>query len=130
MTTIMKFLTASVVAIGLLFAPIKAQSQVSIGVGVGPVIEEPYCPYGYYDYAPYYCAPYGYYGPDYFADGLFIGVGPWYRYHARGGRYYHVRPTRIGHRPEVRGDFHGNRGVIRGGREDHSVNRGSGGRHR
>jgi len=24
--------------------------------------DEPTCPYGYYDYAPYACAPYGYYG--------------------------------------------------------------------
>ena len=27
---------------------------------------------------PYACAPYGYYGPDWFAGGVFIGAGPWY----------------------------------------------------
>jgi len=42
---------------------------------------EPNCPYGYYDYAPYYCAPYGYYGPEWFVDGVFIGVGPFFHGH-------------------------------------------------
>jgi hypothetical protein len=37
------------------------------------------CPYGYYDYAPYSCSPYGYYGPDWFSGGLFIGTDPWYQ---------------------------------------------------
>ena len=27
---------------------------------------------------PYACAPYGYYGPSWFVDGVFIGVGPWW----------------------------------------------------
>jgi hypothetical protein len=36
------------------------------------------CPYGYYDYSPYACAPYGYYGPEWFSNGVFIGVGPWF----------------------------------------------------
>ena len=31
--------------------------------------DEPSCPYGYYDFAPYDCAPYGYYGSEWFADG-------------------------------------------------------------
>ena len=38
----------------------------------------PVCSYGYFSYYPYACAPYGYWGPNYFVDGLFIGVGPWY----------------------------------------------------
>ena len=42
-------------------------------IGVAPV-----CPYGYFDYAPYDCAPYGYYGPDWFVGGIFIGAGPWF----------------------------------------------------
>src|SRR5208337_5041926 len=37
----------------------------------------PACPYGYYPYYPYACAPYGYYGPSWFSGGDFIGVGPW-----------------------------------------------------
>jgi ribosomal-protein-alanine N-acetyltransferase len=35
-------------------------------------------PYGYYDTAPYGCAPYGYYGPEWFTGGVFIGAGPWF----------------------------------------------------
>jgi len=35
-------------------------------------------PYGYYDVAPYSCAPYGYYGPEWFSGGVFMGVGPWF----------------------------------------------------
>ena len=34
--------------------------------------------WGYYSYYPYACAPYGYYGPNWFSGGVFIGVGPWY----------------------------------------------------
>jgi len=60
----------------------QAQVRVGIGVGVGPgyVAGPPVCAYGYYDYYPYACAPYGYYGPSYFVDGIFIGAGPWYHW--------------------------------------------------
>jgi len=51
----------------------RAQAQISVSIG-----EPPVCPYGYYDYAPYSCAPYGYYGPQWFNGGAFIGVGPWF----------------------------------------------------
>jgi hypothetical protein len=67
----------------LLAGSIEAPAQISIGIGVAPV-----CPYGYYDYAPYSCSPYGYYGPDWFQGGYFIGAGPWYR--GRPGFYGHV----------------------------------------
>jgi hypothetical protein len=53
----------------------KASSQVSVGVDIGAA---PDCPYGYYDVAPYACAPYGYYGPEWFTGGVFIGAGPWF----------------------------------------------------
>src|SRR5580700_2111835 len=66
-------------------SPAPAQIGIGVGVNVGP---EPYCPYGYFDYAPYDCAPYGYYGPDWFLNGVFIGAGPWYHGHA--GWYGHV----------------------------------------
>ncbi len=56
-----------------------------INISVGP---QPGCPYGYFDYAPYDCAPYGYYGPDWFSGGLFIGAGPWF--HGPRGFYGHV----------------------------------------
>jgi hypothetical protein len=50
-----------------------APAQVSVNIGA-----EPACPYGYHDYAPYNCAPYGYYGPEWFNGGVFIGAGPWF----------------------------------------------------
>ena len=61
---------------------------VEVGVGVGPayVGPPPVCAYGYYDYCPYACAPYGYYGPSWFSGGVFIGAGPWFHgYHGRPG---------------------------------------------
>ncbi len=60
-------------------------AQVSIGVNLGGA---PVCPYGYFDYAPYDCAPYGYYGPDWFVGGVFLGAGPWF--HGPHGFYGHV----------------------------------------
>jgi hypothetical protein len=54
----------------------KASAQVAVEIGVAPD-----CPYGYYDAAPYECAPYGYYGPEWFAGGMFIGTGPWFHGH-------------------------------------------------
>jgi hypothetical protein len=51
----------------------KAEAQVSVNIGGAPA-----CPYGYYDVAPYNCAPAGYYGPEWFAGGIFIGAGPWF----------------------------------------------------
>jgi hypothetical protein len=57
----------------LLAAAAGSRGQVSVEVGVAPE-----CPYGYYDVAPYNCAPYGYYGPEWFSGGLFIGAGPWF----------------------------------------------------
>ena len=51
------------------------------------------------------CAPYGYYGPDGSAGGIFIGAGPWFRggyygrgYYGRGYGYY------------GRGGYYGGRG--------------------
>jgi hypothetical protein len=65
--------------------PAHAPAQVSVGVNLGPA---PVCPYGYFDYAPYDCAPYGYYGPDWFVGGVFVGAGPWF--HGPHGFYGHV----------------------------------------
>src|SRR5580692_10271467 len=59
------------------------QAQVSVDIGVAPV-----CPYGYYDVPPYTCAPYGYYGPEWFTGGVFIGAGPWF--HGPEGFHGHV----------------------------------------
>ncbi len=78
-----KALVFSALAAALLSSASLAPAQVSVNIGVAPV-----CPYGYFDYAPYYCAPYGYYGPDWFVGGLFIGAGPWF--HGPRGFYGHV----------------------------------------
>ena len=71
-------LAAAVAVIGFTAAAPQAQAQISVGIGIGPA---PVCPYGYYDYAPYACAPYGYYGPEWFTGGVFIGAGPWFHGH-------------------------------------------------
>jgi hypothetical protein len=69
-----------------------SQAQVSVGIGYGPaygyVGGPPVCSYGYYDYYPYACAPYGYYGPDWFVGGVFIGAGPWYHSYWGHGGYW------------------------------------------
>jgi hypothetical protein len=54
----------------------KIDAQVSVGVNIGGAA--PACPYGYYDYAPFACSPYGYYGPEWFSGGVFIGAGSWF----------------------------------------------------
>jgi hypothetical protein len=102
--------------IALLSVSRSAPAQVSIDIGVAPV-----CPYGYFDYAPYNCAPYGYYGPEWFTGGVFIGAGPWF--HGHDGFYGHVDNRFDPHHGysgpfPARGDiafnhFHGNE--IRGG---------------
>src|SRR5258707_2041788 len=90
--TMMRYLKYAALFGVLLFAAGNANAQWRVGVGVGPVYDgyygpAPVCEYGYYDYYPYSCAPYGYYGSDFFVDGIFIGAGPWYNgFH--GGGYY------------------------------------------
>ncbi len=92
--------------LALLMVPLaysQAQVSVGVGIGVGPgfygpryLAGPPVCAYGYYDYAPYPCAPYGFYGPDFFVDGVFIGAGPWYHWgHPVGfwNRGYYGRPA-------------------------------------
>ena len=69
------FAATAVFGICLLGTPTASQAQVSFGIQIGA---EPMCPYGYYDYAPYRCAPFGYYGPRWFENGVFIGAGPWF----------------------------------------------------
>lgn len=77
------------------------------------------CPYGYYESPPYNCAPDGYYGPDWFQGGTFIGAGPWYHgsdhfyghvdHHYDYRKGYHGPTPARGDRPaERRTEFHGN----------------------
>ncbi len=81
-----------VALLALLTLPLAySQAEVRVGVGVGIgvggyVAGPPVCAYGYYPDYPYTCAPYGYYGPSWFANGVFIGAGPWY--HGWGHPYY------------------------------------------
>jgi hypothetical protein len=72
-SVIHKFAIHSMLLVGattLTFVP-TVHAQVNIS------INPPVCSYGYYDYAPYGCAPSGFYGPGYFYNGIFLGVGPW-----------------------------------------------------
>ena len=79
------FALIAITGVCLMFSAPKAQAQVSVGVDIGTA---PDCPYGYYDTAPYGCAPYGYYGPEWFSGGVFIGAGPWF--HGPDGFQGHV----------------------------------------
>jgi len=79
---------ATVAGSGFLATAPKAEAQVSVGVA-------PVCPYGYYSTPPYTCAPYGYYGPEWFVGGVFIGAGPWFHGPAnfRGHVNNHLHPA-------------------------------------
>ena len=101
----------------------QANAQVAVGVGIGApgYIAPPACAYGYYDYYPYSCVPYCYYGPDWFVGGVFIGAGPWFHhgwypgvyrggYGYRGGVAY-----RGGYAAHGNASFHGNAGFHGGG---------------
>jgi hypothetical protein len=87
MRILRSFGLATLLAAALALIPSAAHAQVAVGIGIGPVVGypapvyvggPPVCSWGYYGYYPYACAPYGYYGADWFAGGLFIGAGPWY----------------------------------------------------
>ena len=80
--------------------------RVFVGVGVAPayVGPAPVCAYGYYGYYPYACAPYGYYGPDWFVGGGFIGAGPWF--HGYYGPRFYSRPGFYGRGFYGRPGFH------------------------
>jgi len=83
MNTFKYFVVAAIAGICLTAGASKPAAQVAVDIGVAPD-----CPYGYYDYTPYDCAPYGYYGPEWFSGGIFIGAGPWF--HGHDGFHGHV----------------------------------------
>ncbi len=90
----------AIAALSFASAP-NAHAQVSVGVNIGPA---PVCPYGYFDYPPYDCAPYGYYGPEWFPGGFFIGAGPWFHgpegFHGHVNNHFDPRHGYHGPRPE------------------------------
>ncbi len=113
-----------VALLALLTLPLAySQAEVRVGIGVGGYVAgPPVCPYGYYPDYPYACAPYGYYGPTWFANGIFIGAGPWY--HGWGHPYYGRPYARgfyghgyVGHGPVVGRGYagHGPVAGFRGG---------------
>ncbi len=106
-----------------------SKAQVSVGIGIGPgyryVGAAPVCSYGYYDYYPYECAPYGFYGTDYFVGGVFIGAGPWYRgYYGRSGYGYYGRGR--GYARGYDNDRYSGRGYVRGYNDNRYSGRGNG----
>jgi hypothetical protein len=91
-----KYLAVFAIAAATLLTTVSiAPAQVVVGIGLAPI-----CPYGYFDYTPYDCAPYGYYGPDWFVGGVFLGAGPWF--HGPRGFYGHVD-----NRYDPRNGYHG-----------------------
>ena len=70
----LKILVCAAVWLGSLTLAAAQTGNTPVASGVG---DQPNCHYGYYGYAPYACAPRGFYGADYFYNGIFIGVGPW-----------------------------------------------------
>jgi hypothetical protein len=127
----MKYLryAALLALLALPLAYSQAQVRVGVGIGVGGYVAgPPACSYGYYPDYPYACAPYGYWGPSYFANGVFIGAGPWFHGWGRGyyggpyargyvGRGFEGRGY-VGHGYEGRG-FEGRGGVVARGGESH-----------
>ena len=104
----------AVLMVPLAYSQAEVRWGVGIGVGPGYVAGPPVCEYGYYDYSPYACAPYGYYGPQWFSGGVFIGAGPWYHsYLGRGG--YYGREGYYGRSGFYGREGYGREGYARGG---------------
>ena len=115
----MKYLKYFLILLAFVAVPaVYSQAQVSFGVQVGPAYAygpPPVCDYGYYPYYPYACAPYGYWGPQWFVSGVFIGAGPWYHWY-----YTHPGFYRGYYQRGFRGDWNHDRG-FRG--SEHVYNR-------
>jgi hypothetical protein len=113
----------AVLGLCLIPASYAHAQRFSVGVGIGGpayVGPAPACAYGYYNYYPYACAPYGYYGPSWFSSGVFIGAGPWFHGYARPGYYgrpgFYGRPGYYGGHAFVgRGPVYSGRGPAVGG---------------
>jgi hypothetical protein len=111
-------LLLSLLGVGLMAAPSAKAAPVAFGIGVrvGPayVGPAPVCTYGYYSYYPYACAPYGYYGPQWFSGGVFIGAGPWFHGFYGGHPGFYGRPGFNGYRggPVARGPVFAGRAQV------------------
>jgi hypothetical protein len=110
-----RYFTCLAIAGAALFIATSHQAGAQVAVTIG---EPPVCPYGYYEVPPYNCAPDGYYGPEWFSGGIFIGAGPWYHgsehfyghvdHHFDYRKGYHGPFPARGERPvEHRAEFHG-----------------------
>jgi hypothetical protein len=115
------------VGMAILFASpvVVPAASAQVVISVNP----PVCVYGYYEYEPYGCAPMGFYGPGYFFNGIFLGVGPWsnwgynhgwggHRFSGGGGGRYVAGHRDGGARPSA------GRGGERGGSSHATANRG------
>jgi hypothetical protein len=129
MKTLKYFALATAFGCLLLAPTFKADAQIGVSIGVAPV-----CPYGYYEEPPYTCAPDGYYGPEWFTGGVFVGAGPWF--HGPKGFHGHVdhaldyrqgyhgpTPGRGEHPAEHRAPFHGQAEHDEHGHEYHAPHR-------
>src|SRR5580698_336872 len=111
-----EFVVLAAVA-GTCFAVGVPTVEAQISVSIGAV---PRCPYGYYDVAPYSCSPAGYYGPEWFTRGVFVGAGPWFHgpenFRGHVDNHYDVQKGYRGPVPERgehavdhgKNEFHGN----------------------
>lgn len=88
----MRYLKYLLLLAVLVLPAVHSQAQVAIGVQIGPNYglynAPPVCEYGFYPDYPFGCAPYGYWGPEWFVDGAFIGAGPWYNFYYVHPRYW------------------------------------------
>lgn len=111
----MRFLKYFAMLSVLLISSAYSRAQVSIGIGIGGYSEPAYvygpptCAYGYYNYEPYACAPYGYYGPRWSRPGYYVR-----EYYGRGYGYRGYDREDYGHEGYGRG-YEGH-GYGRGGR--------------
>src|ERR1700740_1260729 len=96
----MRYLRIAAILGICVFGASYAHAQVAVGIGYGPGYYggyggyfggSPDFAYGYYGYYPYDCAPYGFYGSDWFVNGIFIGAGPWYGWGWGWGRGWYGR---------------------------------------
>jgi hypothetical protein len=88
----LKYLVLLLAVLALPAVHSQAQVRIGVGINIGPSYgvyhAPPVCEWGFYPDYPFGCAPYGYYGPEWFVDGVFIGAGPWYNFYYARPAYY------------------------------------------